>query len=58
VIFQKYVLKWSFQRFYLHYLHQLTGVVVGVEKDELIMEIGGNMIKLSINEIWYAEHKP
>lgn len=38
--------------------HQLTGVVVGVEKDELIMEIGGNMIKLSINEIWYAEHKP
>lgn len=38
--------------------HQLTGVVVGVETNELVMEIDRNVIKLSIDEIWYAEHKP
>lgn len=38
--------------------HQLTGVVVGVEANELVMKIDGNVTKQSINEIWYAEYNP
>lgn len=38
--------------------HQLVGVVVSVETNELVMDIGGKVIRQSISEIWYVDNKP